>query len=153
MALDLWIETFDEELFKNICQVSLKQYNDHLLTGKLDNEGTLSKFGKKFVLGRKEVWIPKSMEKSRRGYSFVRINNNSSYPLGLILTPYSDIDVKYHRNSRTIDQKTNFERIELFGSDQDDFIERVFKTYKNSLVHKPKEKDNHFILYSSDREV
>ena len=143
--MDLWLREEDKNLFEEACKIELDSYRDDILTGKLDNEGLLAKIGKKFVLGKHSIWKPKDSDQE---YPFVRIRNSSSYSNGLILTPYSAIDVEYHLGVRTIDKKTKFERVELTGSDGDDFVERAFNTYYNPMVHKWNEKDQHFLLYS-----
>ena len=118
-----------------------------ILIGKLDNPGFLSKIRKRFVLGKEGVWIPEDSDQKLR---FVKINNSSAYPNGLILSPYSAIDVDYHLRSKTIDKRTKFEREELSG--RGSFVEQVFERYYSSLVRKKDEKDQHFILYSTHSE-
>ena len=146
MSLNLWLREQDKTLFRGLCKISLNSCKDKILTGTLDNPGLLAKVGKKFVLGKTSVWIPRDTDKK---YYFVRIDNSSAYSNGLILTPYSEIDVTYHLKSKTIDRKTKFERVELEGMDTADFIERVFRTYYGLLVRKFNEKDQHFLLYST----
>lgn len=148
--IELWLREQDKTLLENLSKVSLSGYLDssvgRILTGTLDNPGVLSKIRKEFVLGRESVWIPKDTDQK---YHFVRIDNSSAYSNGLILTPYSAIDVEYHLRSKTIDKKTRFERVELEGMEKEDFVERVFRTYYGFLVRKFGYKDDHFLLYST----
>jgi hypothetical protein len=131
-------------LFEEGCSINLESGDGNILTGRLDNVGFLAKIGKRFVLGKEGVWIPKDSDQK---FYFVRIDNSSAYPNGLILSPYSDIDVDYHLKSKTIDKRTRFEREELSG--RGSFVEQVFEKYYSSLVRKKDEKDQHFILYST----
>lgn len=152
MVIELWLrEGRDEKRFQDVCKgVELKKYfKSNILTGCLEgnNEGKLSALRKEFVLGRIKKWKPKDAEQL---FPFVRIDNNSVYPDGLVLTPYSEIDVKYHLKGRTIDERTMLSRVELFGGDNDDFIMRAFTTYdKSPQINKAKETDSHFILYEA----
>lgn len=142
MSLNLWLREQDKNLLEELCKISLISYNDQILTGSLDNPGFLAKISKQFVLGRVSAWIPKDSDQK---YPFVRIDNSSVYPNGIILTPYSDIDVDYHLKTRRIDRTTKFERVELRGMGS--FVEQVFYTYYSSLVLKLNKKDHHFLLY------
>ncbi|MEK6852521.1 MAG: hypothetical protein AABX59_01450, partial [Nanoarchaeota archaeon] len=72
-----------------------------------------------------------------------------AYPEGLILTPYSLHDVKFHLKVRTIDEKTKFHREELIGDESQGIVHRAFRTYYDSLIRKFSEGDNHMILYST----
>ena len=143
--INLWVREHEiQKLFEESCKIDLNSYKGHILTGRLNNPGFLAKIRKRFVLGKEGVWIPKD---SNQKFHFVRIDNSSAYPNGLILSPYSAIDVDYHLKSETIDKKTRFEREELSG--RGSFVEQVFKKYYSSLIRKLDEKDQHFILYST----
>ena len=143
--IELWVREHEiQKLFEEGCKIDLNSYKSHILTGRLNNPGFLAKIRKQFVLGKEGVWIPKD---SNQKFHFVRIDNSSAYPNGLILSPYSAIDVDYHLKSKTIDKKTRFEREELMEGDS--FVEQVFKTYYSSLVRKRDEKDQRFLFYST----
>lgn len=162
MAVNLWLRAVDEELFKGIhdrgvqdvtlseyCTMDLENQEHAILTGILENEGSLSKVSKKFVLGRKGIWKPRYLDQE---FPHVLINKHSLYKGGLVLTPYSEQDVKFHLGTKTIDQTTDYERVELFGNEQRDFVERVFWTYYGHPdILKPKGKDKHFVLYFVDK--
>lgn len=92
--------------------------------------------------------MPEGTYEREHQYQFVYIKNSSAYPEGLILTPYSRIDVKYHLRNKTIDERMPFQREELMGNDEDDFVERVFRTYCDSLIRKQSDRDYHLVLYS-----
>lgn len=143
MSLRLWLREQDKTLLEELSKISLNSYGDQILTGILDNPGLLAKIGKRFVLGKEGIWIPKDTDQK---YHFIRIRNSSVYLNGLILTPYSDIDVDYHLKTRRIDITTEFERVELRGTGS--FVEQAFYTYYSLLVHKLAEKDQYFLLYS-----
>jgi hypothetical protein len=144
--INLWLKEQDKRLFEELSGTSLNPYRDQILTGVLNNSGVLGKIGKRFVLGKEGVWIPKGTDQK---YHFVRIDNSSAYPEGLILTPYSDIDLRFHLGSRTVDKVTRFSRVELHGMDTDDFVIWVFHTYDGPLVYKRGDKDPHLLLYST----
>jgi hypothetical protein len=150
MALTLWISCDDEALFRTVSNVELGTYPDDILTGKLENEGSIANMRHAFVLGGKGIWIPKDTDQE---YPFIHIRNSSAYREGLILTPYSEIDVKYHsekRRKQTIEERTGIHRVELYGDEQEDFIERVFRTYQtHPLINKFVERDHHLLVYSS----
>lgn len=143
MAIELWLKADDRKRFEDVCdavKLSPYQNSEGILTGKMKKDGGISALRKDFVLGRKGIWKP-------NGYFFVHVINNPVYRDGLILTPYSAVDVRFHLRGRTIDEKTNLSRIELLGTDTDDFVERVFRTYGDSQVAKKTERDNHLVLY------
>lgn len=144
--INLWLREQDRSLLDEHYKANLNPYCDNLLFGSLDNPGFLGRIGKNFVLGKDGIWKPKDTSQE---YHFVRIDNNSAYPSGLILTPYSAIDVDCHLKSKTIDKTTKFERVELNGSDTEDFILRVFVAYDGPLVSKFNEKDRHLLFYST----
>ena len=149
MSMQLWLRGKDEQLFKDVCHIDLSGYgpsDGELLTGELDKPGILGRVYNNFVLGRKRIWMPKETGLGE-GLPFVRINGNSAYPSGLILTPYKWIDVRFHLGVRTIDQKTPLDREELAGNEDDDFAVRVFRTYYDTLILKFNERDDHFVLY------
>lgn len=138
----LWLRPCDKELFESIIpDVNLEKYSEDILKGLLEEPGYVAKIKKHFVLGRKKIWTPKDTEDK---IAFVYIKNNSAYGNGLILTPYSDTDVIYHLKSKLIKRH---HREELLGSDQDDFIKRVFETYESPLIDKFDERGHHLVLY------
>jgi hypothetical protein len=152
MPLKLWVREADKGLLAESCDIELSTYVNDILTGRLDNEGLLAKIGKSFVLGKEGIWTSKAEnpKSKKQEISFAKIKNSSAYPNGLILSPYSAVDVKYHLGSKTIDQTTPLEKIQLMGSDQEDFAVRVFRTYYHTVgVKRFCEKDNHLVLYST----
>ena len=72
---------------------------------------------------------------------------HSLYPNGLILTPYSHQDVKYHLKTTPIEERFGGDVIELVGLDSEPFIERAFLTYNNK-VKKQTDKDKRLLIYS-----
>ena len=155
MASKVWIRECDAELFKEACRSARKSCEDvelstHLrdiLTGKLSNDGLLGKLKGMFTLGAVKVWQP-------QGAKFVRVSGNSMYSDGVILTPYSDVDVDYHLGTRTIDKRTELERIELLGPN-DDFMAMFFRTYfHNAGVNRNPsvESDNRFLVYETEKQ-
>ncbi len=152
MSIQLWIRPVDE---KRLCDmvkgIALKQDDSETLTGTLDQPGFLSAIGKKFALGRKKIWLPKSYhEVPSKQYPFVYIKNSGGYNEGLILCTFSAIDVHFHLGNRTIDEKTGIHREELFGSDHDPFIGRVFWTYDDTIICKSNDRDKHLCVYSCE---
>jgi|GEM_PF-2823729 len=144
MTIHLWLEKSDEDRLQGV-EITLTNYpnSDGILEGWLDNAGLLAKIGKDFVLGEKKIFLPANME-------FVRVKGNSNYDKrGFILTPYSETEVVHHLRTRTITKRTGIPRVELTGSDQEDFLSRVFRTYaEDPLVNKFKEKDYYLVVYS-----
>ncbi|MBM3303951.1 MAG: hypothetical protein FJY76_02550 [Candidatus Aenigmarchaeota archaeon] len=143
-----WLEERYRKLFGETCDEEVMPYVgcDGILMGGLDNSGVLARIGKQFVLGRRNIWIPKGTEQE---IPFVRIDNNSMYNSGLVLTPYNENDVKFHLGTKTIDKRTKLARVELLGADTDDFVGRVFRTYRDSLVLKRTERDKRLVLYEA----
>ncbi len=150
MTIEFWLKEADQKLFAEVCDAKLVEYldADDILTGKLENTGLLNNISKRFVLGRKGIWISRGTVQKN---PFVYIKNNSAYPEGLILTPYSREDMISHLKVRTIDQKTNIHREELIGTDTEDFVGRAFRTYDSSQIRKFSENDKHLVLYASDK--
>jgi len=147
--IQVWIKDKDIKLFHRLVKnsnYSFSPYLENVLTTEnIKDPGVLGSMRKKFTVGKIGIWRPRG---SNQIYRFVRINNNSMYPDGLILTPYSEIDVDYHLKTRRIDLTTKLERVELLGEDEADIIVRTFKTYgMNALVRKHTEKDHHLLLY------
>ena len=144
--VNLWLREQDVGLLGKGVETPVSVYRKGLVQGHLDNPGFLGGLGKHFVLGKEGVWIPKG---TNHKYHFARIDNSLAYSNGIFLTPYSRIDVIYHLGSRPIDKKTPLESEELLGSDQDDFVERVFRTYYGPTVRRIDERGQHFLLYST----
>lgn len=141
MPTRLWVRDVDRAILESISKVGINKYNDNISTGVLENDGSLNRIMKEFVLGRTRRW-----KQSANSLEFVRIDYMHLYPNGLILTPYSDIDVRYHLSSKNIEQNSPIERVELRGSDHDDFVDRAFGTYYHPIVSKHEPKDFRFIL-------
>jgi len=138
-----WLKKEDEKLFEScfsdeneIPYTDLRNYSDHILTGRLKKPGELSRITGRFVLGRKKI---QKLNTEKMG--FVYIKNNSAYPKGLTLVPLdTDMqDLKSIKSGSVIK--------ELLGSDEDDFVENVFKTYGDSSINKSDKKDYHLLLY------
>ena len=138
-----WLKKEDENLFEScfsdedeIPYTDLRNYSDHILTGRLKKPGELSRITGRFVLGRKKI---QKLNTEKMG--FVYIKNNSAYPEGLTLVPLdTDMqDLKSIKSGSVIK--------ELLGSDEDDFVENVFKTYGDSSINKSDKKDYRLLLY------
>ncbi len=154
-----WVRKEDKNMLGRLCKAELKpyimDYDEHIvkmyrmsgiLTGGLDDNNALGKIGKHFIMGKEGVFVPKGTEQK---YSFVRIDNSPLYGDGLVLSPYSRIDLLYHLKGRGIEERTDLEVEELEGTDLDDFVERAFRTYYGPRVSKSGENDSHFFLYST----
>jgi hypothetical protein len=148
MTLQLWIRQSDKERLTAACKVNLSADVDDTLTGVLSDPGFLSKIGKMFVLGRKKLWVPKGFDAASKNFPFVYVKNSGAYKEGLILSTYSNLDVKYHLKTQDIGERTGIHVEQLFGGDAEMFVRSVFNTYYDSLIRKLDEKDNHFVLYS-----
>jgi len=154
----LWIRANDRERLAKLCDIPLKvayrdvlmhdSENDDILVGVLKNEGVLGRFGKRFVLGKKGVWLS-NYGKTRREHVIIR--GNTAYPDKIVFTPHSRIDVRFHKGGKAVDQTTNLYRVELMG--EGSLPVRTFMTYYGSdaEVAKPKEIDKHLLLYSARR--
>ena len=152
MSIDLWVRSKDAELLTGIvADIRLSEHGNAILTGSLENTGLLSKIRSAFVLGKEGLWVPEG-ESPDKGTRFVYIKNSLAYRGGLILTPYSDVDVRSHLNGTTIDQRTDIYRVELLGREDEDFECRVFRTYYHTteLVKRLNERNEHLLLYNSN---
>ncbi|MBU1252184.1 MAG: hypothetical protein KKC96_01175 [Nanoarchaeota archaeon] len=144
MSALLWIRNEDEELFREKMSVSFNPHNSRLLTLSFQNFGDLGKFYDSFVFGRIKTWKSLSGEETL----FVRVRGNSMHEKGLVITPNSQIDFRYHRRAPTIDSLTPQNRAELISIHPPDFVQSVFETYYRSYdVKRQNEKDGHFLLY------
>lgn len=147
MTIDLWVREVDAQLLRRVHDIEVHPYLDGIFQGQLDNEGILGAIDKKFVLGKHGVFVPKETKEVN---SFAYIKHNSAYPQGLILTPFSGIDIRYHRKSRGMKQ-AGIHTQELIGNHDENFIARAFRTYYDSLINKFSDRDHHLLLYSSGR--
>jgi hypothetical protein len=148
--IQLWLGKEDSKLFKRLCKAPLRKHLEGIVTAQIQEPGFLANMGRNFVLGKKGLWVSKNVLQKR---SFVYIKSNSAYPDGLVLTPYSGIDVKFHSKGRTIDEHTPIQRVELMGSGNDDFIKRVFLTYYDGTVRRLNERDFHLLVYSTKETI
>lgn len=143
-----WFKTEDKEFFLNATSkfsINLDSYLEDILTAEVENSGLVGGFRYYFCVGKVGRWAQRD---NSQVFQFIRIDNHSLYTDGLILTPYSAEDVDYHLKGKTIDKRSNLERVELVGSDTDDFIMRSFQTYGNSkLIKNLTEKDKRLLLY------
>ena len=113
--------------------------------------GIISKLKSDFLLGKVRFW---ERESSRHRIPFVRIDNYSAHPQGLIVTPLDAIDIRYHRKGRTIDQNTELKRIQLLGSQGLDFVGKVFITNANDAIFpKSETKDKHLLIYCDSQHL
>jgi len=156
-TITAWIRKEDRPLFEKHCVAELKPYRSRFLTSTGLEAGYLGGLVRDFVLAKEGIWIPAGADGNDEARPFARTKGsrgntnrpgNSAYPHGLVLIPYSHADVRYHLRTRTIDQTTDRARVELEGSDKDDFVERAFRTYYSSLVRRFTERDQHILLYS-----
>jgi hypothetical protein len=145
--INLWLREQDRHLLLDLFSINLHPCGDHILTGMLDNTGFLAKARKRFVLGKERIWKVKDTDQE---HHFVEITNSSAYLNGLVLTPYSLVDVKCHLKTKPVNETTMYERVELMGSGN--FVQQVFCTYYNSpLVIRQNKRDEHFLLYFTGR--
>jgi len=144
-SFNLWINEEDKDLLTEIDPLELREYSKGLLIAQLGDPGSLSRFDKKFVFGRRRMW-PGEAQKVK--IPFVHIKRNSAYADGLILIPYPADDFEFNLGMRRRDQTTKKDRIGLLGSEGEDFVVRAFRTYNHSLVNKFNERDQHLLLYS-----
>jgi hypothetical protein len=144
--VNLYFKEQHEEPLKKLCEITTTPYRYDILKGLLEKPGFMGKVGREFVVGKVKRWA--MPESSNEGYYFVRINNSSAYPRGLILTPYSDIDVRFHLKTKKVDETTPYEREELLGTSNEDFVVRAIMTYHDSIIRKWNEKDGRFVLQS-----
>jgi len=137
MGARVWIRARDEELLS--------------LEGRIENEGIIGGLKNHFVLAKRGVWV--SQEGTQKS-SFAMINNHQAYGEGILITPYDEIQARFHLKQETLSQVAGFHRVELqYGHDMP-FVARTFATYYSSqaVVCKPKgTRTEHLLLYSSDR--
>jgi len=146
MPVTLWIQSDNRGRLEQVCEIDLEECLEGILTGGFEDPGHLAKVRKKFTLGKRQTWRVKLKgDATQEGLDFVYIKNNRAYREGLMLTPYSETDVIYHLKSRPIEGHA---REELVGSDQEEFLERVFRTYAQPLINKFSDKDKHLAVYA-----
>lgn len=156
MEMYIWLLDRDAELLHENFDIPLENYADFseeedILTGGSERTGIVSKLEKDFTVGKVKFW---EWESGKERVPFVRIDNNSAYPHGMILTPIDEVHIKYHRKGKTIDETTPLERVQLLSAPNNDFVRKVFVTYDlDSLVAKPREQDRHFLLYANEKAV
>ena len=157
-----WLRKEDKNLLGKLCKAELNPYimdydeyivkmyhMSGILTGGLDDNNALGEIGKHFIIGKEGIFVPEGTEGK---YHFVRIGNSPVYADGLILTPYSRIDLIFHLKGKGIEERTDLEVAEMEGTDLDDFVERAFRTYYGPRVSKSGINDSHFFLYSTHLE-
>ena len=159
MALTLWIREKDQPLvhsliddfsFTYYCEFGVSRAADSseetIMSGTTDKTGIISRLKKEFVVGKVRYW---EYEGSKQRIPFVRINNSIKvYEHGLLLCPLDGHSIKF-RGGKTIDQLTNFDRVELLSAIGQDFVKKVFVTYyTDALVPKPHDFERRFLLYS-----
>ncbi|MEK6933610.1 MAG: hypothetical protein AABW75_01915 [Nanoarchaeota archaeon] len=159
MVLRLWIRESDEELLMHYIDIPFEFYgefkgsgpSEEILTGITEQTGLISRLKKSTVLGKIKYW---EHEGSKQRIPFVRIDNsNRVYEHGLIMCPLDGHNVRF-RGSRTVDKLTDFNRVELLGAQNNDFITKVFVTYySDGLVPKPGDFEKHFLLYTDSRHL
>lgn len=159
MALKLWIRENDKELLTRYIDIPLEFYeefmgsgpSEEILTGITKQTGLISRLKKSFVLGKIKYW---EHEGSKHRTPFVRIDNSIRvYEHGLIMCPLDGHNIRF-RGSKTIDKLTNFDRVELLGAQNNDFVTKVFVTYySDGLVPKPSDFEKHFLLYVDQRHL
>jgi len=151
MAITFWLREEDRQLLEELYKTDLAEAGPdarmRLLTGMLENEGAFTRARKRFVLGKKGIWLQEGTEGR---VPYVRIDNNTAYADGLVLTPYHEDDVRFANRTMTIDKRTKLARVELLGSDTDPFLCRVFWTYADALVLKFNPRDHRLLYYSMD---
>ena len=153
--IQVWLKNKDIKLFWKLIKNekhSLSSYSEDILTAEnIENTGIIGAMRKEFAVGKIGFWKSKDFDQT---LDFVRINNNSMHPYGLILTPYSEIDVDYHLRTKKIDLRTRLERVELLGDPNEDIVPRVFRTYETDvLVKKHADTDFHLLLYRTLKNI
>jgi hypothetical protein len=146
-TLTLWLKEADRERFREVCRTKevsdagLVKYLDNILTAQLRKPGVLSRISQRFVLGKRGLWLPEEKP-------FVYIKNHPLYGEGLFLSTYSLTDVECHLKSKPINITAGVHREEIMGMEQEDFVERVFRTYESGIIATKGEEDKHLLLYS-----
>lgn len=111
--------------------------------------GLLAQLKKRFVLGKIRFWRKKD---SSCYIPFIRIDNHKAYTNGLVMSPESYVDIKFHRHTETIDQHTNLTRVEMLSAPDGDFIRKTFVTYSSdSHICKPTDFERHFLVYCNSK--
>lgn len=160
MALTLWIREQDKLLVHSLFDISFEDYGEfggsgsseeEILSGTTDKTGIISRLKKSFVVGKIRWW---EHEGSKQRTPFVRIDNSTAvYKHGLLLCPLDGHNIRF-RGGRTIDQLTDFNRVELLSAPNHDFVKKVFTTYYTDvLVPKPHDFERHFLLYCDTRHL
>lgn len=140
--IDFWIRESDNKTLAFAYDTDMRLYSQTYLTGEIDDPGSLAKVRKYFTLARWRLWKP---EDTKQEYDFVHVKSATLYPQGVVFTPFTANDIQLDHRALLIHRK---ERIELMGSDGDDFPPRFFKTY-TGLFKTQQVKDWHAFLYRS----
>lgn len=132
--INLWFITnkingVNSTTLQNLLGIDAVDYNEHFRKGSADLQKLPDRIKEHFVLGRERIYIPKQSH-------FLEIENNSQYPLGLILSSSDHPVIEGYQG----------EFIDLIGSDNDPFLERAFETYK-TLARKATERDPNLLIY------
>ena len=150
MGLRVWLLQSDEKRLEENCPVKLEHYadcasGDTIVAGTVEQTGIISCLKRHFVLGKIKFW---EKETSTHRTPFLRIDNHSLFPNGVVFSPTSWIGIRYHRDTKTIDKTTSLKRVELLSAPDDNFIRKIFATYEmDSLLPKQTDFERHLLVY------
>ena len=139
---DFWIRESDNRRLAFTYNTDMLLYAQNYLTGEIDDPGSLKKIMGFFTVASWMQWVP---EERGKEYDFAYVESATLYPKGVVLTPFKAKDNKLDHHSQWIHRK---ERIEMTGSDGDDFPSRFFTNYTGSFKAQ-QVKDWHAFLHRS----
>lgn len=144
--IDFWIREQSSRMLEFAYNSStyMRPYGQTYLTGDMDDPVPPPRVGDFFTLASWELWKP---EKVGPEYDFAHVRKAALYPGGVVFTPFkaNANDCKTSNRQLLMHMK---DRIELVGSDGEDFPSRFFKTHIGSFKTQ-EAKDWHAFLYRS----
>lgn len=136
MKFRLWLHRNDTKRFAQYTPLAIRRYNGGLIyTAEFNDFALVDSLRKGFVIGK---FVPEHERFGRH----VLVKGNTQYEEELILADNVQGDLN------------GFEFVKLRGRLGEDFVERIFQTYRSHFVEKSlnsRVSDNRFILYGRNQ--
>jgi len=125
--LDFWIRESDERRLEFTYNTHIRPYAQKFLTGEMDDPGLLEKVKEYFTVAS---WMLGAPQGAGPECDFAYVGSAALYPQGVVLTPFKARDIKLDHHNRWVHRK---DRIEMTGSDGEDFPSMFFRNYTGSF--------------------
>lgn len=144
---DFWIREQSERRldFAYDSGIDTRPYTQKFLTGRMYDLGSLEKAKAYFTVA---AWMLTEPKDGGQECDFAHVDSADLYPRGVVFTPQKANRLELNTSQRFMHMK---ERIEMSGSDDDDFTSRFFDNHI-SKFKKKEARDWHALLYRSDVE-